>query len=189
MHALLALPGLLLWALDSLALTLLLGGFCARFRDIMPIVNSVMQIAFFITPVIWKPEQLGPAGMSKLPFNPFYDLLEIVRAPLLGHMPSMMVWSGALGYSIVLCALSVGCSSPAPAPAWPTGSDAVGLAHIAVEGVSLSIPALSRQFAQPEEDGGRRRLRAARQRHPHTAWWCRRCATSPSRSTAATGWA
>lgn len=105
-HALLALPGLLLWALDSLALTLLLGGFCARFRDVMPIVNSVMQIAFFITPVIWKPEQLGPAGMSKLPFNPFYDLLEIVRAPLLGHMPSMMVWSGALGYSIVLCALS-----------------------------------------------------------------------------------
>ncbi|MFL5252445.1 MAG: ABC transporter permease, partial [Rhodopila sp.] len=50
--ALLALPGMVLWVLDALALTLLLGAFCARFRDIQPIVNSVMQIAFFVTPVI-----------------------------------------------------------------------------------------------------------------------------------------
>ena len=54
-----AIPGLLLWIVDALALTLLLGAFCARFRDIQPIVNSVMQIMFFVTPVIWKPEQLG----------------------------------------------------------------------------------------------------------------------------------
>ena len=42
-----------------LAICLLLGAFCARFRDIGPIVGSVMQIAFFLTPVIWQPEQLG----------------------------------------------------------------------------------------------------------------------------------
>ena len=57
---LLAIPGLLLWVVDALALTLILGAFCARFRDIQPIVNSVMQIAFFMTPVIWKADQLGP---------------------------------------------------------------------------------------------------------------------------------
>ena len=60
LNSLMALPGLLLWAVDALALTLVLGAFCARFRDIQPIVNSVMQIAFFVTPVIWKPTQLGP---------------------------------------------------------------------------------------------------------------------------------
>ncbi len=105
-HALLALPGLLLWGFDALALTLLLGGFCARFRDVMPIVNSVMQIAFFMTPVIWKPAQLGESGMAKLPFNPFFDMLEIVRAPLLGQVPPPAVWFGAIGYSLVLCVLS-----------------------------------------------------------------------------------
>lgn len=105
-NGLLVVPGLALWVLDSLALTLLLGGFCARFRDIMPIVNSVMQIAFFMTPVIWKPQQLGPAGMAKLPFNPFYDMLEIVRAPLLGQVPDAMVWIGAAGYSLVLCLIA-----------------------------------------------------------------------------------
>ena len=54
--ALLALPGLVLWLLDSLAVCLLLGALCARFRDIPPIVGSVMQMAFFISAVIWKPE-------------------------------------------------------------------------------------------------------------------------------------
>ncbi len=102
----LALPGLLVWAVDALALTLLLGAFCARFRDIQPIVNSVMQIAFFMTPVIWKPDQLGPGGIEKLALNPFFDLLEIVRGPILGSEIAMTTWLGAIGYSLLLCGLS-----------------------------------------------------------------------------------
>ena len=77
----------------------------ARFRDIMPIVNSLMQIAFFLSPVIWKPEQLGERAVW-LPLNPFYDMLEIVRAPLLGEVPSPLVWVGALTYSAMLCGLA-----------------------------------------------------------------------------------
>ncbi len=103
--ALMALPALPLWILDGLAMCLLLGGICARFRDILPIVNSVMQIAFFLSPVIWKPEQLKD-GAKWLPFNPFYDMLEIVRGPMLGEMPSLLVWVGALGYSAALCGLA-----------------------------------------------------------------------------------
>jgi lipopolysaccharide transport system permease protein len=106
-HALLSLPALVLWVVDALALTLLLGGFCARFRDIQPIVNSVMQIGFFMTPVIWKPEQLGPR-VHLLPINPFFDLLEIVRAPLLGEVPSTMTWLGAALYSLALCGVAWG---------------------------------------------------------------------------------
>ncbi|MDR3532886.1 MAG: ABC transporter permease [Rhodopila sp.] len=103
---LMALPGLLLWVIDALALTLLLGAFCARFRDIQPIVNSVMQIMFFVTPVIWKPSQVG-AVVEKLPFNPFYDLLEIVRGPLLGDGGATgMTWVGAILYSLALCSIS-----------------------------------------------------------------------------------
>ena len=105
-EALLAIPGLLVWVLDGLALTLLLGAFCARFRDIQPIVNSLMQIAFFITPIIWKPSQLSPSGMQKLAFNPFFDLLEIVRGPLLNSDIAATTWIGAIGFSVVLCAVS-----------------------------------------------------------------------------------
>jgi lipopolysaccharide transport system permease protein len=105
-EALLAIPGLLLWIADALALTLLLGAFCARFRDIQPIVNSIMQIAFFVTPVIWKPDQLGPSGIAKLPLNPFFDLLEIVRGPILGSDVTARTWLGAMFYSAALCAIS-----------------------------------------------------------------------------------
>lgn len=106
LSGLMALPGLLLWAIDALALTLILGAFCARFRDIQPIVNSVMQIAFFVTPVIWKPSQLGPDSIANLAFNPFFDLLEIVRGPILGTEVAGTTWIGALGYSAVVCAVS-----------------------------------------------------------------------------------
>jgi lipopolysaccharide transport system permease protein len=105
-RALMALPGLAVWVVDALALTLMLGAFCARFRDIQPIVNSVMQIAFFMTPVIWKPTQLAASSIAKLAFNPFFDLLEIVRAPILGSDIARTTWIGAVVYSIILCAVS-----------------------------------------------------------------------------------
>jgi lipopolysaccharide transport system permease protein len=103
--ALLVLPGLVLWLADSLAVCVLLGALCARFRDIPPIVGSIMQMAFFISGVIWKPSQLG-AREWLLDFNPFFSLLEVVRAPLLGEVPSAFVWVSAAVYSVVLCATS-----------------------------------------------------------------------------------
>jgi lipopolysaccharide transport system permease protein len=106
-HAFLAIPGFLLWGIDSLAVVLLLGTFCARFRDILPIVSSVMQIAFFITPVLWQPSQLG-RNQALLPLNPFFDLLDIVRAPLLGSVPGVEIWLGAGCYSLALGVLAWG---------------------------------------------------------------------------------
>ncbi len=57
-----ALPGAALWLADALAACLLLGTLGARYRDIPPIVASLMQIFFFVSPIIWKPElHHGPA--------------------------------------------------------------------------------------------------------------------------------
>jgi lipopolysaccharide transport system permease protein len=103
--ALVALPALLIWLIDSMAIAFALGAFCARFRDVPPIVASVMQIAFFVSPIIWKPE-LIVHGRRWLPLNPFFSLFEIVRAPLLGSMPGWHMWAAALGYSLLLCGLS-----------------------------------------------------------------------------------
>jgi lipopolysaccharide transport system permease protein len=102
-EALMALPGLLLWLADAFACCLLLGTLCSRFRDIPPIVGSIVQIAFYITPVVWKPEQLGARGWW-LPLNPFDGLLDVVRGPLLSQPPSWLVWGSALGFSILLWA-------------------------------------------------------------------------------------
>jgi lipopolysaccharide transport system permease protein len=100
--ALACLPGLLLWTIDAFAACLLLGAFCARFRDIPPIVGSIMQIVFFVTPIMWQPEQLGAGGWW-LPLNPFDSLLEVVRAPLLGQVAGWNIWGLALLFSLLLC--------------------------------------------------------------------------------------
>ena len=104
--ALLALPGFALWLVDALALAVTLGGLCARFRDIPPIVANVVQMMFFVTPVIWRPELVGRDRMWLLPLNPFGALLEIVRAPLLGEVPTAMTYVSAALYSLLLLALS-----------------------------------------------------------------------------------
>ena len=100
-EALMALPGLALWIVDGIAACFLLGSICARFRDVPPIVGSIMQIGFYITPIVWKPAQLGAHGWW-LPLNPFYTVLEVVRAPLLGDVPSATVWGAAFGCSVLL---------------------------------------------------------------------------------------
>ena len=105
-RALLAVPGLMLWLADGVACCLLLGALCARFRDIPPIVGSVMQIAFFVSPIIWKPELLTGSKAEWLPLNPVFALLEIVRAPLLGEGVSGIVWVSALVFSAILMAVT-----------------------------------------------------------------------------------
>ena len=61
---------------------------CARFRDVPQIVISIMQVVFFITPVMYTPAQLSQRGISLLQWNPFASLLEVLTAPVLGMRPS-----------------------------------------------------------------------------------------------------
>ena len=96
-----ALPGAALWLADALAACLLLGTLGARYRDIPPIIASLMQIFFFISPIIWKPELIS-TGHAWLQLNPFYPLIEVVRRPLLGEHGAAHLWPLALGYSAAL---------------------------------------------------------------------------------------
>lgn len=85
--ALYAIPGFLLVTVNGALASMYLGMVSARFRDIPQIIASFIQIVFFITPIMWKPELLGEHE-SLIAFNPFFHLVEIVRAPLLGQLPS-----------------------------------------------------------------------------------------------------
>jgi lipopolysaccharide transport system permease protein len=98
--ALLAIPGLLLLLLNGAAATLFIGMVSARFRDVPQLINSVVQIVFFVTPIMWKPELLHSRTFIA-DFNPFYHLLEIVRAPLLGSLPSAKSYIAVLLITLV----------------------------------------------------------------------------------------
>lgn len=85
----LALPGFLLLLLNGFFVSLYLGMISARFRDVPQIIASATQVIFFLTPVLWNPNFLGPHQYIAN-WNPFYHLIELVRSPLLGQWPSSL---------------------------------------------------------------------------------------------------
>src|SRR3954452_24087191 len=98
--ALLAIPGLIVVVVNGALASLSIGIISARFRDVPPLIGSVVQIVFFVTPIFWKPEMLkGRDYITDL--NPFYHLLEIVRAPLLGGVPSARSWFAVLLITVI----------------------------------------------------------------------------------------
>lgn len=103
--ALLAIPGFLLMAIGGFAASIFLGMVCARFRDIPPIISSLMQVAFFVSAVIWKPSQVGH-WEPFLPINPIFAVMEAIRAPIMGETGSLFVWVAAIGWTAILAAVS-----------------------------------------------------------------------------------
>jgi ABC-2 type transport system permease protein/lipopolysaccharide transport system permease protein len=94
--------GVLAIAVNGFFAGFLLGGFGARFRDVPLIFTNLMQVAFFMSPVFWKPT---PAtNMLFLDLNPFYYFLEAVRMPLMGQSPPMSVW---LVIAAITCANAI----------------------------------------------------------------------------------
>lgn len=90
--------GLTIAVLSVSGLSLTLAVVSTRFRDVPPIVNSVVTVAFYVTPVIWMAESLGDNQLAHLllGLNPFYHLLQIARLPLLGKLPTIENWALAL---------------------------------------------------------------------------------------------
>lgn len=70
---------------------------CTRFRDIAPIVQSLTQILYFFTPVMWQTKVLPKEYHWVADYNPLHHMFEIVRAPLLGQSPELTSWLWSLG--------------------------------------------------------------------------------------------
>jgi ABC-type polysaccharide/polyol phosphate export permease len=96
----LAFAGLFLIMLSGVWVGVMLGALSARFRDVPPIVGSILQIAFFLTPIMWLPSALSDRA-AFVYLNPFYYLVEIVRMPLLGKTPELSIWLVVIGMNCV----------------------------------------------------------------------------------------
>ena len=97
----LAIPGLILVLINGVWIALILALFCARFRDIPLIVTSALQLLYLATPIIWLPNSLRGQHVYVFEYNPLYHLLELVRAPLLGHSPTLMNWGVGIGLALI----------------------------------------------------------------------------------------
>ncbi len=82
--------GNLIWIAGLLAI---LG---ARYRDVNQLVINIVQICFFLSPIMWKMEMLPQNKQFLVNFNPLYHLVEIIRAPIMGNVINIYSYIFAL---------------------------------------------------------------------------------------------
>lgn len=93
--SLLIIPNFILIQLNVSFLSIVIMIFCTRFQDMSQIVNVATQIIFFFTPILWGVESIKNKAYL-VEWNPFYHWIELIRAPLLGNIPTLSdyLWSG-----------------------------------------------------------------------------------------------
>jgi ABC-2 type transport system permease protein len=105
---LLAIPAFGLLILNGAWVALLFGVVATRFRDLTPVIQSVVQLAFFLTPIVWIYEDFlnspNPAIAERarlVELNPLMHFVEIVRRPLLGQPEQLRNWVVVLVITVV----------------------------------------------------------------------------------------
>jgi ABC-type polysaccharide/polyol phosphate export permease len=100
------LPGMVLLCMTALLLTFISAHLTARYRDVSRLAGVLLQVLFYVTPVIYPAQTLMDRGLGVLVMlNPFYHLLEIMRTPLLKSLPAEPISYGVTLAIIVLLAL------------------------------------------------------------------------------------
>jgi ABC-2 type transport system permease protein len=113
--SLLAIPAFVLLAVNGAWVALLLGIVTTRFRDLAPITQSLVQLLFFLTPIVWIYQDLldnaAIASRARLvEFNPLLHFIEIIRQPMLGQEQHLRHWVvvgviTVVGWALTLVAL------------------------------------------------------------------------------------
>jgi lipopolysaccharide transport system permease protein len=98
--SLLFFPGIVIVGVNGVWMSMLLGMIGARFRDVPQLVANLVQVMMFVTPVFWFSSQLG-ARSSLINYNLLFHLIEVVRAPLLGQVPSLLNYEVDLAMMVV----------------------------------------------------------------------------------------
>jgi ABC-type polysaccharide/polyol phosphate export permease len=100
-------PSMVLWPLGLLLVLICLGWMAlvsaiisARYRDVPQLIANVLQILFWLTPLMYFPEQLGRKRFIA-DYNPFTHMIALVREPLLGGTPGLDDWVVVLAIAVV----------------------------------------------------------------------------------------
>lgn len=87
----LLLPSTVIVMMNLISIGIALSVIGVRFRDVAPMTQSVVQILFFITPLMWFPRLLSVDSWIVIA-NPFAHFLDIMRSPILGQQPELHSW-------------------------------------------------------------------------------------------------
>ena len=104
---LLFLPALALFVLNAVWIAAFVGLIAARFRDFPQIIAALLQVAFYVTPILFSGQMLAGKHHWIVEFNPLAYLMELVRQPLLGGVPDVRIWAVASVMAVVGWALAL----------------------------------------------------------------------------------
>jgi len=93
--------GLLLVVANLFWFILLVGMVSARYRDFPQLVTNLVQVMFFLSPIMWKADMLTENQRFLADINPLYHMIEIIRAPLLGSPIHTISWYYCVGLLII----------------------------------------------------------------------------------------
>jgi ABC-type polysaccharide/polyol phosphate export permease len=103
-----SLLAVILIVLSSVGIGMWLGPIANRFRDVGPLINALIRLLFFLTPIFWSIDMVSENGREYLAwFNPLTYQLLAFRDPILGtvHYPPFGI--SALGVSALLAFLNL----------------------------------------------------------------------------------
>lgn len=87
-HIPLALAAILV---NAVWIALSLGIICARHRDIMHLIRSVMILLYFASPILWMPSD-SPTLELIATYNPISYFIEILRGPIMNGFWPVRAW-------------------------------------------------------------------------------------------------
>lgn len=96
------LPGIALVLLTMFSWGLLSAQLSARFRDLRFLLPSLSFLLFLLTPIYWRVELLRDKQWIA-DYNPLYNLVSLVREPILGNAPTATHWI----HAIITCAIGI----------------------------------------------------------------------------------
>lgn len=98
-------PGLILVVVNLAWIGLIVATLCTRFRDLPPIIQNLLQVLFFGSPVMYRPASIPEHLSFLVNYNPIHYFIDALRLPILGVLPEpklylILAGMAALGWLI-----------------------------------------------------------------------------------------
>jgi ABC-type polysaccharide/polyol phosphate export permease len=101
-YTLLAIPAIALLFAMSVPFAACIAILCTRYRDLPRLITGSIIIIMMMTPIFWKADMIAGWRSAFVYLNPFYYVVDLVRAPLLGEPLSLLTITVTLGITVML---------------------------------------------------------------------------------------
>lgn len=104
---LLVIPGMLIFAVACTGMILTIGVVGTKYIDLQFALQALMRVVMFATPIFWIVPEGDTVRALVAHLNPFYHLVEIIRAPVMGRPVALEHWFAASAFAVVSLVVGV----------------------------------------------------------------------------------